>query len=62
MLLDMNENVKLRGRVDKDGVFVYISIKDSHPNIVRHVDASIISFHATWMVESGFSAVVDVYI
>ena len=28
MLLDLNENVKLRRRVDKEGVFAYISTKD----------------------------------
>ena len=33
MLLDLKENVKLRRRVDKEGVFTYMSIKDSHPNI-----------------------------
>ena len=32
MLLNMKENVKLR-RVDKEGVYTYISIKDSHTNI-----------------------------
>ena len=32
MLLDMKENVKLR-RVDKEGVFTYISTKYSHTNI-----------------------------
>ena len=32
MLLNMKENVMLR-RVDKEGVFIYISIKDSHTNI-----------------------------
>ena len=33
MLIDLNENVKLRKRVDKEGVFAYISLKESHPNI-----------------------------
>ena len=61
MLLDMKENVKQRRRVDKEGVFAYISIKDSHPNIFKHVEASIISFPTTWTVESEFSAVVDVF-
>ena len=51
----------LRRRVDKEGVFADISIKDSHPNIFMHVDASIIPFHTTWMVESEFLAVVDVF-
>ena len=31
MLLDLKENVKLRRRVDKEGVFTYISTKDSYP-------------------------------
>ena len=61
MLLDLKENVKQRRRVDKEGVFADISIKDSHPNIFRHGEGSIISFPTTWMVESGFSAVVDVF-
>ena len=61
MLLDLKENEKQRRRVDKEGVFVYISIKDSHPNVPRHVEASILPFPTTWMVESGFSAVVDVF-
>ena len=60
MLSDLKENVKLR-RVDKKGVLAYIWIKDSHPNILQHVEASIISFPTTWMVESGFLAVVDVF-
>ena len=37
MFLDLKVNVKLRRRVDKDGVLVYISINDSHPNISKHV-------------------------
>ena len=36
MFLDLKENVKQRRRVDKEGVFADISIKDSHPNIFRH--------------------------
>ncbi|XP_052824628.1 uncharacterized protein LOC128248113 [Octopus bimaculoides] len=60
MLLDLKENMKLRRRVEKEGVFAYILIKESHPNIFRHVEASIISFPTIWMVESAFSAVVDI--
>ena len=60
MLLDLKENVKLRRRVYKEGVFALMSIKDSRPNNIKHVEASIIFFHDTWMVESGFSAAVDV--
>ena len=56
-LMGMKENVKLRRKVDKEGFFAYISIKDSHPNIFKHVEASIISFPTTWMVKSGFMAV-----
>ena len=53
MLLDLKENVKLRRRVDKEGVFAYMSIKDSHPNIFRHVEASIIPSlpHGWWNVD-----------
>ena len=54
MLLDLKKNVKLRSRVDKEGVFADILIKDSHPNISKHVEASTISFPTSWMVESGF--------
>ena len=61
MLLDLKENMKLRRRVDKEGVFADILIKDSHRHIFRHVEASIVSFYTRWMVESGFSAVVDVF-
>ena len=50
MRLDLKENVKLRRRVDKEGVFTDILIKDSHPNIFKHVEASIISFPTTWMM------------
>lgn len=60
-LLDLKENVKLRGRVNKEGVFAYILIKDSHPNVFQQVEASIIAFPTTWMVESAFSAVLDVF-
>ena len=54
-LLDLKEDVKLRGRVNKEGVFAYILIKDSHPNVFRQVEASIIAFPTAWMVESAFS-------
>ena len=60
-LLDLKENVKLRGRVNKEGVFAYILIKDLHPNVFRQVEASIIAFPTTWVVESAFSTVVDVF-
>eukprot|EP00106_Octopus_bimaculoides_P009738 XP_014777180.1 PREDICTED: uncharacterized protein LOC106874090 [Octopus bimaculoides] len=59
-MLDLKENMKLRRRVEKEGVVAFISMKESHPNIFRHVEASIISFPTTWMVESAFSAVVDI--
>ena len=60
-LLDLKEDVKLRGRDNKEGVFAYILIKDLHPNVFRQVEASIIAFPTTWMVESAFSAVVYVF-
>ena len=31
--LDLKEDVKLRERVNKEGAFAYILIKDSHPNV-----------------------------
>ena len=61
MLMNMKENVKLGRRVDKEGGFAHMSIKDSHPNIFTHVAARIISFPSKWMVKSGLSAVVDVF-
>ena len=60
-LLDLKEDVKLRGRVNKEGVFAYISIKGLHPNVFQQVEASIIAFPTNWMVESAFSAVLDVF-
>ena len=60
-LLDSKEDVKLRGRVNKEGVFAYILIKNLHSYIFRQVEASIIAFPTTWMMESAFSAVVDVF-
>ena len=61
MSLDMKENAKQRRRVDKEGDFAHILMKDSHPNILKHVEASIVSYPTTWMVESLSSAVVDVF-
>ena len=60
-LVDLKENVKLRVRVNKEGVFAYILIKDLRPNVFRQVEANIIAFPTTWMVEFAFSAVVDVF-
>ena len=60
-LFDLKENVKLRARVNKEGVFTYILIKDSHPNLFRQVEASIIVFSIRWKVESSFSAVLNVF-
>ena len=59
--LDLKENEKLRRRVDKECVIPYILINESHPNVFQHVEAIIISFRTTWMVESDFSAVLDVF-
>ena len=61
MLLDVKENVKLRRRVDKEGVFADISIKDSNQHISKHIKASIISFPTILKVKSGYSAYVDVF-
>ena len=36
-LLDLKEDVKLKERVNKEGVFAYILIKDSHPNVFQPV-------------------------
>ena len=46
-LVDLKENVKLRVRVNKEGVFAYILIKDLHPNVFRQVEANIIAFPTT---------------
>ena len=53
--------MKLRGRVNKEGLFANILIKDLHPNVFRQVEVSIIAFPTTWMVEYAFSAVRDVF-
>ena len=60
-LLGLKEDVEQRGRVNKEGVFAYILIKDLNRNVFRQVEASIIAFPTAWMVESAFSAVVDVF-
>ena len=64
-LFDLKKDVKLRGRVNKEWVFAYISMKDLHPNVFQQVEASIPyymdAFPITWMVESAFSAVLDVF-
>ena len=60
MLWDLKKNVKVR-KVDVEGIFAYTSMKDSHPSIIQHIEANIIYFPTTWMVESGFLAVVDVF-
>ena len=60
-LLDLKEDMKPSGRVNKEEVFAYILIKDLHPKVFRQVEASIIAFPTPWMVESAFSAVVDVF-
>ena len=43
-LLDLTDDVKLKERVNKEGVFAYILIKDLQPNIFQQVEASIIAF------------------
>ena len=53
--------MKLRARVNKEEVFAYILIKDLHPNVFQQLEASIIVFLTRWMVESAFSAVLDVF-
>ena len=46
-LLDSKKDVKLRGRVNMEGVSAYILIKDLHRNVFRQVEASIIAFPTT---------------
>ena len=48
-------------RVDKQGVIATILIKDSHTNVFQHANTIIFSFPTTWMVEYGFSSVLDVF-
>ena len=60
-LLDLKEDVKLTGSVIKEDVCAYTLIKDLHPNVFPLVEASIIAFPTTEIVESAFSAVVDVF-
>ena len=49
-LLDLKEDMKPSGRVNKEGVFAYILIKDLYPNVFRQAEASIIAFPTPWMV------------
>ena len=43
-LLDLKEDVKLRAIVNEEGIFAYILIKNSHPNLFQQLEASIIVF------------------
>ena len=43
-LLGLKENVKLRARVIKEGIYAYILIKNSHPNVFQELETSIIVF------------------
>ena len=60
-LLDLKENSKLSRRVQDEGVFGYIEIKSTNPQIYDLVEPSILSFPTTWLVEAGFSAVADIF-
>ena len=60
-LLDLKEDGKLRARVNKERVFAFIVIKNSHPNIFQLLKARIIVFPFRWIVESSFLAVLDVF-
>ena len=60
-LLDLKEDVKLRAKVNKEGVFAYILIKDSYPNVFQQLEASIIILPTRWMVKSSFSTVLDIF-
>ena len=60
-LLDLKEDVKLKAIVDKKRVFAHILLKNSHPNLFQQLEASIIVFLTRWIVESSFSAVLDVF-
>ena len=59
--LDLEEDVKRRVRISKEGMYAFILIKDSHPTIFQQAEASIF-FHTLWiMVESAFSAALVVF-
>ena len=46
-LLDLKEDVKLKERVNMEGVFAYILIKNCHSNVFQQVKASVITFLPT---------------
>lgn len=52
--------MKMR-RVEKGVVFAYILIMESHPNIFRHVEESIISFPYHMDSEIYILAVADIW-
>ena len=60
-LLDLKEDVKLKARVNKEGAFLYILVKDSHPSVFPQLKASVIVFPTRWMVKYAFLAVPDVF-
>ena len=60
-LLDLKEDSKLVRSVEKEGVFGYIEVMESNPIVFKSVESSIIALPTTWLVEAGFSAVLDVF-
>ncbi|OAF64879.1 hypothetical protein A3Q56_07412, partial [Intoshia linei] len=48
-------------RIEKKGVFGYMGIQESNPIVFDNVQPSVIDFPTTWLVEVGFSAVVDIF-
>ncbi|OAF68379.1 hypothetical protein A3Q56_03884 [Intoshia linei] len=60
-LLDLKENLKLVRRIEKEGVFGFSGIQELNPIVFDNVQPSIIAFPTTWLVEAGFSAVVDIF-
>ncbi|OAF71938.1 hypothetical protein A3Q56_00296 [Intoshia linei] len=60
-LLDLKEDLKLVRRIKKEDVFEFMEIQESNPIVFDYVQISIIAFPTTWLVETGFSAVVDIF-
>ncbi|OAF68112.1 hypothetical protein A3Q56_04160 [Intoshia linei] len=60
-LLDLKEDLKLVRRIEKEGVFGFMGIQESNLIVFDNVQSSIIAFPTTWLVETGFSAVVDIF-
>ena len=42
-LLDLKEDVKLRAKVNREGVFAHIMMKNLHPNVFQQLEQALLS-------------------